>query len=77
MGPSDPPDPESPEGPLTPRKVSESEYMSMEWPPDEGAPPGAPSIQFVFKIEKRTVNLTSETLTFDMKAVEDTIHPRN
>lgn len=76
MGPPEPPDPESPEGPLTPRKVSESEYVSMEWPPDEGAPPGAPSIQFLFKIIKRTVNLTNETLTFDMKPVEDTIHPR-
>jgi len=76
MGLPEPLDPESPEGPLTPRKVSESEYMTMAWPPDEGAPPGAPSIQFLSKITKRTVDLTSETLTFDMKPVEDTIHPR-
>lgn len=76
MGPPEPPDPESPEGPLTPRKVSESVYMTMEWPPDEGAPPGAPSIQFLSKITKRTVNATSKTLTFDMTPVEDTIHPR-
>lgn len=76
MGPPEPPDPESPEGPLTPRKVSESEYVSVEWPPDDGAPPGAPSIQFVFKITKRTINLTSEKLALDLKPVEDTIHPR-
>lgn len=76
MGPPEPIDPESPEGPLTPRKVSESEYLSMEWPPDEDAPPGAPSIQFLFKLTNRTVNLSSETLTLDMKPVEDTIHPR-
>src|SRR5262249_33348588 len=60
-----------------PRKVSESEYLSMEWPPDEGAPPGAPSIQFLFKITKRTFNLSSETLKFDVKPVEDTVHPRD
>lgn len=76
MGPPQPPDPESPEGPLTPRKVSESQYVSMEWPPDDGAPPGAPSIHFLFKITQRTLNITSETLTLDMKPVEDTIHPR-
>lgn len=76
MGPPGPPDPEGPDGPLTPRKVSESEYISMEWPPEPGAPADAPSIQFLFKIIKRTLNISSDTLTFDMKPVYDTIHPR-
>lgn len=76
MGPPEPTDPESPDGPLTPRKVSESEYVSMEWPPDEDAPPGAPSIQFLFKLTNRTINLSQKTLTLDMVPLEDTIHPR-
>jgi hypothetical protein len=76
MGPPDPPDPEDPDGPLTPRKVSESEYMSVEWPPAPGAPAHAPSIQFLLKITKRTVNLSRETVEFKTMPVENTIHPR-
>jgi hypothetical protein len=76
MGPPDPPDPEGPDGPLTPRKVSESEYMSVEWPPVAGAPATAPAIQFLLKITKRTFNISRETLEFQTKPVEDTIHPR-
>ncbi|OBI42980.1 hypothetical protein A5708_19255 [Mycobacterium colombiense] len=65
----------SPDGPsgLTPEMVSESEYMSIEFPPDA---PGAPSIQFLLKITERIVNLSQETLSFKSVPVEDTIHPR-
>lgn len=76
MGPPEPPDPEDPDGPLTPRKVSESEYMSVEWPPDESAPANAPSIQFLLKITKRTVNISTGMLELKTMPVENTIHPR-
>jgi len=76
MGPPDLPDPEVPDGPLTPRKVSEAEYMSVEWPPAPGAPTHAPSIQFLLKITDRTVNLSRETVEFKTMPVENTIHPR-
>lgn len=76
MGPPDPPDLEDPDGPLTPRKVSESEYMSVEWPPDDGAPENAPSIQFLLKITKRTRNISTEMLELKTMPVENTIHPR-
>ncbi|WP_157120591.1 hypothetical protein [Nocardia fusca] len=71
-----PVDPESPEGPLTPRKLSESEYLTVEWPAPDDAPENAPSIQFALKITERNVNLTRSTVGFKMTPVEDTIHPR-
>jgi hypothetical protein len=74
--PKQPWDRNSPDGPLTPQKVSEAEYMSVEWPPAEGAPPNAPSIQFLLKITKRTLNISRGTLELETKPVEDTIHPR-
>lgn len=76
MGPPEPPDPEGPDGPLTPRKISESEYMSVEWPPEEGAPATAPSIQFLLKITKRTVNISTGIVELKTMPVENTIHPR-
>ncbi|QIS02704.1 hypothetical protein F5X71_10555 [Nocardia brasiliensis] len=69
-------DPESPEGPLTPQKVSESKYMSVEWPPADDAPENAPSIQFLLTITERTVNLSRNTVEVNATPVEDTIHPR-
>jgi hypothetical protein len=74
LGPPKPPDPESPDGPLTPRKVSEGQYLTMEWPPR--APAGSPSVRFAFKITKKTLNISNGTLTFDMVPSHDTIHPR-
>ncbi|MCA2359576.1 hypothetical protein [Mycobacterium intracellulare] len=76
MGPPEPPDPEDPDGPLTPRKISESEYMSVEWPPEEGAPTTAPSIQFLLKITKRTVDISTDIVELKTMPVENTIHPR-
>ncbi|ABK69428.1 hypothetical protein [Mycobacterium avium] len=58
---------------MTPEMVSESEYMSIEFPPSA---PNAPSIQFLLKITERIVNLSRETLSFTTVPVEDTIHPR-
>ena len=69
-------DPEGPEGPLTPRKVSESEYMTVEWPPDVGAPADAPAIQFLLKITDKTVNVSTGVLELKTKPVENTISPR-
>ncbi|MEU4345418.1 hypothetical protein AB0H00_29905 [Nocardia sp. NPDC023852] len=71
-----PVDPESPVGPLTRRKVAKSEYMSVEWPPADGAPETAPSIQFLLKITQRTVNLSRNTVEVEATPIEDTIHPR-
>lgn len=76
MGPPEPPDPDDADSPLTPRMVSESEYMSVEWPPDEGAPANAPSIQFLLKITDRTVNLSTGVLELRTMPVENTIRPR-
>lgn len=76
MGPPEPPDPESPTGPLTPRKVSEAEYITLEWPPEEGAPPTAPSIQLSLKITERALNVSRNTLEFKAIPAYDTVHPR-
>lgn len=76
MGPPEPPDPEGPDGPLTPRKISESRYMSVQWPPEEGAPATAPSIQFLLQITKRAVNISTGVVELKTMPVEDTIHPR-
>jgi hypothetical protein len=67
------PNPNDPPGPLTPQMLSESEYMSLEWPPTA---PNAPSIQFLLKITKRIVNLSQETVEIKSTPVEDAIHPR-
>ena len=56
--------------------AAKSDYMSVEWPPAPGAPEDAPSIQFLLKIKKRTVNLSTEALELTTVPVEDTIHPR-
>lgn len=74
--PPKPPDPEDPNGPLTPKKLSKSEYMTVEWPPADGAPENAPSIQFLLKITKRTVNISRQTVELQTMPVENTIRPR-
>ncbi|OBH66733.1 hypothetical protein A5684_06185 [Mycobacterium intracellulare] len=73
-GPPGTPRPPVPKGSLTPEMVSESEYMSIEWPPKT---PNAPSIQLLLKVTDRTVNLSRETLELKWTPVEDTIHPRS
>ncbi|OHU52270.1 hypothetical protein BKG83_19820 [Mycobacteroides chelonae] len=50
--------------------------MSVEWPPDPDAPVNAPSIQFLLKITKRTLNISTGMLELKTMPVENTIHPR-
>ncbi|MDE1675186.1 hypothetical protein [Nocardia gipuzkoensis] len=56
--------------------MSESKYMSVEWPPADDAPENAPSIQFLLTITDRTANLSRNTVELKATPVEDTIHPR-
>ncbi|MGO9153849.1 hypothetical protein [Mycobacterium sp.] len=73
MGPHEP---ESPDGPLTPKMLSDSEYISVDWRPREGAPADAPAIQLSLKITDKIVNIDCNTVEFKATPVEDMIHPR-
>lgn len=63
-------------GPLTPANINAAQYISVEWPAAEGAPPSAPAICLSLKILRETLNISPQRKArFDYVPTEDSIHP--